>query len=408
MKRFLVFGLAVGLVACSENPTQPGSLSPKGPNLTVLTPSGVDLLVCSEGIGTGSEPDGTCTLSADHKKGVLDNTSSDPDGDASSVYSLDNNPYGEFLSNITELSYSYKNLNFPVLLPQPGELSYNIPIDTDGDGDTDDFAFVDAAYCGVKSSASVNIVTAANCKIYDQASNSYANWAAFVAAHQFAKVSLTDYYIFIISERVGDTPGPAGRGTKWEISNVKFGKTGLVCFDGPREATIYGGLCTPSKDFMSATLDNLESDVDGGYSGVYSKETTGYGLFLSAIKDLSFKYTPLTTPQLGELIFRIPISNNGTGSTSFTAVVDVATCKGNVGANGAGSVNITKDLACDIFDGTSHYGNWAAFAAAYPNARTATDHSSTDRTNWITLIASRAALGAATRFIVSNLKWGHS
>src|SRR5205814_1205263 len=126
----------------------------------------------------------------------------------------------------------------------------------------------------------------------------------------------------------------------------------------------------------------------GGYSGVYSKETTGYGLFLSAIKDLTLKFSGLGTPQPGELVYKIPISNTFSGTTDFTAIVDISGCLGTLGG-GVRTVTITTNLACGIFDGSTTYPNWAAFAAAYPNSRTATDHSSTDRTNWIQLVATR-------------------
>jgi hypothetical protein len=400
MKRLTCLAVLVALDACSESPTQPDNMGIKTPSLTVLTPPGVNLLTCREGTGVGSEPDGTCTLSADHKKAVLANTSLDADGDVSIVFSEDPEAlaiYGEFLTNITELSYTYKSLNVPALAPTPGVLSYEIPIDAGGDGTFDFWAYIDAAYCGVKPGATVNIVTMANCGIYTDIDGPHANWAAFVAAYPGARVDNTSYWIMIVSARV-----PGAGPNSWQISNVKVGKTGLICFDGPSDGTLLGGDCTLGKDFKSATLDN--NDAGGGYAGFYSRETTGYGLFLANIHDLSFKYKG-STPQPGELSYQIPISNNYTGSTDFTAIVDVAGCPGTLGGSGVRTVNITKDLSCGIFDGSTTWGNWAAFAAAYPNAKTATDHSCTDRKNWIMMIA-RRDVGGATSFTLTDIKWG--
>jgi hypothetical protein len=410
-KSYLLAILPVIVVACSENPTQPDASSLRAPNLTVLTPPGVNLLSCFAGSDDPSAvPNygGTCTLSADHKKATLANTSGDADGDFSGVYSIDPASfpiYGELLSNITELSYTYKSLNVPALAPTPGVLIYEIPIDTNNDALFDFWAFVDASTCGVKSGATVNIVKMDKCAIVDGSpplhAQPYANWADFVAAYPDARVTNSHEYITIISARVL-TAGP----NSWLISNVKFGKTGLICFDGPSDGPVYGGACTLGDDFKTATLDNLDFDTDGGYAGVFSRETTGYGLFLSAIKDLYLKYSGLGAPEAGELRYEIPISINIFGSTDFIAVVDFAACPGTVAANGVRTVNITTSVACEIKKGITTYPNWAAFAAAWPNAKTATDHSSTSRANWIMLISQRQFDGDATRWNVLDVKWG--
>jgi hypothetical protein len=400
MKRIFLFGVAAVLVACAENPTQPVTQAPDRPKLTVLTPPGVNLLACFSGTtDPPAVPDygGTCTLSADHKKAVLNNTSSDPDGDYSGVYSFDLTVYGQYLTDITELSYHYKGS----IIPQLGNLSYNIPIDSDGNGDFNFWAFVDAANCGVKADATVKIVTAESCGIVagSPGGTFYPNWAAFVAAYPGAKVENDVNYIFIVAERTG-SEGPA----TWEVKDVKFGKTALICFDGPKDATIYGGLCTLGSDFMSATLDNSSSDPDGDYSGFYSREITGYGVFLSSLKDLSFKYQGSIVPQLGNLSYNIPIDTDGNTTTEFFAFVDVANCRGNNdGVVKASSVNITKDAACGIVAGSpggTFYPNWAAFAAAYPNARVA------NGVDYIFMVAERTPAEPSAVWTVKDIKWG--
>ncbi|HVD61554.1 MAG TPA: hypothetical protein VNC11_11840 [Gemmatimonadaceae bacterium] len=399
MKKLLLLAASAALVACSENPTQPENLALRGPSLTVLTPPGVNLLACFEGTGTGTEPDGTCTLSADHKKAVLANNSSDTDGDVSGVYSLDDfskSVYGELLTNVTELSYTYKSLNVPALAPTPGVLIYEIPIDALGDGTFDFWAYVDAAYCGIKPGATVNIVTMANCGIYAGSAGPYSNWADFVSHYPGARVDNTIYFIQIISARVP----PAGPNS-WQISNVKIGKTGLVCFDGVSEGSSNGGSCTLGTNFKSATLSNNSGDVDGDYAGVYSKELQAYGLFISNIHDLWYKYKgPVPTP--GDLSYNIPIDNDADNNTTeFLAYVDATYCRGTLGAGGVYTVNITKDVNCGFYAGdpSIFFPNWAAFVAAYPNARISNG-------GWIFIVAERVGGAPSAVWSILDAKWG--
>jgi hypothetical protein len=399
MKKLLLLAAVGALVACSENPTQPNNLNLPGPKVTVLSPGGVNLLACFSGTVDAGGYGGTCTLSSDHKKAVLANTSGLPAGDYSGVYSFDGTVYGEFLTNITELSYTYKSMNSPALIPQLGNLSYNIPIDTNGDGLTEFFAFVDAANCGVKSGATVNIVTAPACGIVAGSPGTlYSNWPAFIAAYPNATVSLTDNYIFIVAERTGSEPSAT-----WTISNVKFGKTGLVCFDGPRDNTIYGGLCTLGSTFKSATLNNDGTDAgnDGDYSGFYSKETQAYGLFLTNIHDLWYKYSG-PVPQLGNLSYNIPIDIDG-GTYDFFAFVDAVNCRGVANSAGVYTVNITKDVACGIVAEGTLYANWAAFAAHYPNGRIANDLANNA---YMFVIAERTPTEPVALWTIYDVKWG--
>src|SRR4029079_11564402 len=131
MKKLLLLAASAALVACSENPTQPENLKLSGPNLTVLTPVGNNLLACFSGSDSPGDT-GTCTTTADHKKGFLTNNSATPP-DFSGVYSLDQTVYGQRLSDITALSYTYKSTSTPARIPTLDNLRYNIPIDTDGD-----------------------------------------------------------------------------------------------------------------------------------------------------------------------------------------------------------------------------------------------------------------------------------
>lgn len=214
--------LAAVLAACAESPTQPDirpNLSVATANLSVATAPGQNKLQCFDGTTDGGAYGGTCTLNSNGAKGpaTLDNSSGNPNGDYSGVYTLQSTVYGQLLTDLTQLSYHYTGS----IAPQPGNLSYNIPIDTDGNGDTEFFAFVDAFYCpGVNGV--VNITTDASCGIYAGGVTFYANWAAFVAAQPAgAKVASTDNFVFIVAERTGTEPSAV-----WTVGAVKFGKAG--------------------------------------------------------------------------------------------------------------------------------------------------------------------------------------
>jgi hypothetical protein len=219
MKRLPLLALAAVLAGCAESPTQPDirpNLSVPTANLSVATAPGQNKLKCFDGTTDGGFG-GTCTLNSNGAKGpaTLDNSSSSPSGDYSGVYTLESTVYGQLLTALTQLSYHYEGS----ITPQPGNLSYYIPIDTDGNGSTNFYAFVDAFYCpGVNGN--VNITTDVSCGIYAGGVTFYANWAAFVAGYPGAKVA-TDNFVFIIAERT-PAEGPA----VWTVGGVKFGKAG--------------------------------------------------------------------------------------------------------------------------------------------------------------------------------------
>ena len=183
---------------------------------------------------------------------------------------------------------------------------------------------------------------------------------------------------------------------------MKFGKTGLICI----EPTFgMGGTCTLGSTFKTATLANTSGNPSGDMTGVFSRETTGYGLFLSNIKDLWYKYSgPVPGP--GDLLYFIPVDTNGDGFTDIYAIADAATCRGT--PNGAGTVytvNITKDAVCQIDDQVSNtWPNWAAFAAAYPNARTVSPDFDVYR--MFAIVAQRESSDPSATWQILDAKWG--
>jgi hypothetical protein len=220
MKRLPLLAISAVLAACAESPTQPdirANLSVATANLSVATAPGQNKLQCFDGTTDGGGFGGTCTLNSNGAKGpaTLDNSSGNTSGDYSGVYTLESTVYGQLLTNLTQLSYHYTGS----IAPLPGNLSYNIPIDADGNGSTEFYAFVDAYYCpGVNGI--VNITTDASCGIWAGGVTFYANWAAFVAGYPGAKVAI-DNFVFIIAERTGTEPSAV-----WTVGDVKFGKAG--------------------------------------------------------------------------------------------------------------------------------------------------------------------------------------
>jgi hypothetical protein len=180
------------------------------------TAPGLNKLQCFDGTTDGGFG-GTCTLKAKGAKGpaTLDLSSSNVNGDYAGVFTENSTLYGQDLQDVTQMSYHYT----ASIAPQPGNLSYNIPIDTNGDGDTEFFAFVDAFYCpGVDGV--VDIVNDPDCVIFEGGVTPRANWDALVAANPGAKIA-TDNFVFVIAERTPSEPSAV-----YTVNNVKFGKAG--------------------------------------------------------------------------------------------------------------------------------------------------------------------------------------
>ncbi|MEO5580883.1 MAG: hypothetical protein ABIR58_09495 [Gemmatimonadaceae bacterium] len=195
------------LAACSENiPTAPNAMVP---TLSVATAPGQNKIECFQGGG------GICTLDSNGAKGsaTLDLTATP--GSYAGVETPASTLNGELLTDVTQLSYHYTGTTTPT----PGTLSFNIPIDSDGNGSFDFYLFVDAFYCPGTDGV-VNIISDANCIVYAGGVTPYANWAAFVAAYPGGRVSATGSPFILASRTTANPPAV------WTVSNVKFGKAG--------------------------------------------------------------------------------------------------------------------------------------------------------------------------------------
>jgi hypothetical protein len=182
----------------------------------VPTAPGQNKLLCFDGTTDGGFG-GTCTLKANGAKGpaYLDNTDSNAAGDYSGVYTQNTTLAGQTLGSVTHLGYKYSG----TIVPKPGNLSLNVPVDTNGDGITDFYLFIDAFYCPGVSGA-VDVIHDPACGIYVGGTTFFVNWAALVAAYPTATVA-TDALPFVIAERT-----PAEPSAFWTVSNVTLGKPG--------------------------------------------------------------------------------------------------------------------------------------------------------------------------------------
>ena len=145
---------------------------------------------------------GKCTV---NKYGVatLDNSVSDPDGVYSGVYLQNSNLEGKTIGTVNQLGFSYMGT------ATAGSPRISLGIDTDGDGNWNEFAFISAFYCN-DGARNVDVINDPTCTIYS-GSDVYPNWAAMVAAHP-------DYRVGYIPFIVADDPGT------WTVFNVKLGK----------------------------------------------------------------------------------------------------------------------------------------------------------------------------------------
>jgi hypothetical protein len=134
------------------------------------------------------------------------------------------------------------------------------------------------------------------------------------------------------------------------------------CFS---ETTPEGGPC-PTPGATSVTLDN----APGEYSGVYLQNSNLLGKSVKSINQLSFRYDGTISGGSPRITFPIDVNNDG-GWDDFISA-DAVGCSDTGGTSGL--VDVMNDPTCLVsFNGGPSYPNWAAFVAANPTARVATD-----------------------------------
>jgi len=174
----------------------------------LATAPGQNKLLCFDGTSDGGYG-GICTLTSKGAKGsaVLDNTDGNVAGSYSGVYVEHTTLSGALIGAVKQLSFEYTGI------PGAGAPRFSLPFDTNGDDVTDFYAFISAYYCN-DGLGRVDAIGDSTCTIY-AGSESFANWAAMVAAHPDWKIT-SDDLPFVIA----DEPG------LWTVNNVKLGKGG--------------------------------------------------------------------------------------------------------------------------------------------------------------------------------------
>jgi hypothetical protein len=109
-----------------------------------------------------------------------------------------NQPGGQLIGDATNLSFNYSGTG-----AEPGSPRFSIPISTTGGGPssvTAFFAFADVVTCndGSTTRGQLDVIHNATCAIY-AGSETFPNWAAFVAAHPTYAIA-NDNYTFVIQD----------------------------------------------------------------------------------------------------------------------------------------------------------------------------------------------------------------
>src|SRR5882762_10394210 len=170
--------------------------------------NGSNQLLCFDGTTDTANGDtggavygGVCTRTANGA--ILDNSLAVGSGDYSGVYYQTSSLSGKMLGQVTQLSFNYTGV------ATAGSPRISLPIDVTGDGTTDLYAFIGAYYCN-NGAGLVDAINDSTCQIFVGA-ESFANWAAFVAAHPTWHVGAIP---FVIADDAG----------LWTVSDVHLGE----------------------------------------------------------------------------------------------------------------------------------------------------------------------------------------
>jgi hypothetical protein len=152
-------------------------------------------------------------------------------------------------------------------------------------------------------------------------------------------------------------------------ANTKGNK--LQCFSGSTDFPgVYNGTCMFQGN--AAILNTVDGDTDpsNAYAGVYIENTNLDGKLLSDVNKLSFSYSGSGATG-GSPRISIPIDENGDGTYEAFAFIDTLGC--NTGDPNTGTLDAINDPTCTVSYGSETFPNWAAFVAAHPTYRIATD-----------------------------------
>jgi hypothetical protein len=180
MRKYLIGALALVVLALGS--------------AAFAAPGSGNRLYCFQGVDDGAN--GTCTLTKDGA--VLDTTdgNANPNDNYAGVYVGNSKLEGLLIGEAEKLSFSYTG--GPVVGGSP---RFSIPIDEDGDGTTESYAFADAVGCS-DDVGTVDVTGDASCLV-SYGGVTYANWAAFVTANPTYRIA-SDAVTFIIVDQPGD------------------------------------------------------------------------------------------------------------------------------------------------------------------------------------------------------------
>jgi hypothetical protein len=202
---------ALAVSACSENlPTGTSSdLDPTYAANPIAATMGNKLQCFSGETDDPATYNGTCTLI--QNGAILDTNycDLDPNNNYAGVYIQNSNLGGKLLSDVGQLGFSYEGDE-----AVGGSPRLSIPIDEDGDGDTEAYAFIDTLGCndGDPNSGTLDAINDSTCTVAYGA-NTYENWAAFVEANPEYRIA-DDAVTFVILDQPGE----------FTITNVRLGR----------------------------------------------------------------------------------------------------------------------------------------------------------------------------------------
>ncbi len=198
MKKSLTLLVAAIALACVA---QPAAAEPKNspPN------ANGNKYQCFSGTVDGGF-NGTCTVNADGTA-TLDTIDGDldPNNAYAGVYLQNSNLSGKRLRDVNQLAFSYSGTG-----EAGGSPRLSIPIDENGDGTTEAYAFIDTLGCN-DGAGTLDAINDATCNVYYGAA-AYPNWAAFASANPQYRISQSLTFVIV------DQPGT------FTVSNIRLGK----------------------------------------------------------------------------------------------------------------------------------------------------------------------------------------
>jgi hypothetical protein len=190
------------------------------------TAAAANPLLCFDGPSEGTAFGGDCTINPGGTSATINTADGDPQGSYAGVYYASSNISGDLIGTVTGLSFTYSCTSTTNCVTG-GSPRMSIPIDTNNNGTTESYAFIDANNCGLTAAQSGTVTQA--CPVFF-GSTLYANWTAFANANPTYRIA-TDAVPFVIADQpfVGI------------FSNVQLGQGEDVDAETRRDACKKGG-----------------------------------------------------------------------------------------------------------------------------------------------------------------------